>query len=134
MFLFELIDLYDKKNIPKVIYCIHALSHLLHKKGLAPRIKDLLGKLQFADNVLDSTAQGLEESGVAMPAFGGIQDALAKEMDEPSEEELRAQHFQKNLKSVIKCQAIARGRKQQKIYASRKLRYKSKENLVSKVA
>jgi hypothetical protein len=24
-FIFELIDLYDKKNIPKVIYCIHAL-------------------------------------------------------------------------------------------------------------
>jgi Calponin homology (CH) domain len=55
VFMFELIDLYDKKNIPKVIYCIHALrykvdndSHLLHKKGLAPRIKDLLGKLEFS--------------------------------------------------------------------------------------
>jgi hypothetical protein len=47
VFFFELIDLYDKKNIPKVIYCIHALSHLLYKRGLAPRITDLLGKLQF---------------------------------------------------------------------------------------
>ncbi len=48
VFMFELIDLYDKKNIPKVIYCIHALSHMLHKLGLAPRIKDLLGKLEFS--------------------------------------------------------------------------------------
>jgi Ras GTPase-activating-like protein IQGAP2/3 len=24
-FIFELTDLYDKKNLPKVIYCIHAL-------------------------------------------------------------------------------------------------------------
>lgn len=26
LFIFELTDLYDKKNIPKVIYCIHALA------------------------------------------------------------------------------------------------------------
>jgi hypothetical protein len=47
LFIFELTDLYDKKNIPKVIYCIHALSHLLAKKGLGPHIKNLLGKLTF---------------------------------------------------------------------------------------
>ena len=29
-FVFELIDLYDKKNIPKVIYCIHALRSAVH--------------------------------------------------------------------------------------------------------
>jgi Ras GTPase-activating-like protein IQGAP2/3 len=27
VFAFELTDLYDKKNIPKVIYCIHALRY-----------------------------------------------------------------------------------------------------------
>lgn len=48
IFMFELIDLYEKKNIPKVIYCIHALSHLLYKMKLAPRISDLLGKLEFS--------------------------------------------------------------------------------------
>jgi hypothetical protein len=26
-FIFELTDLYDKKNIPKVIYCIHAFRY-----------------------------------------------------------------------------------------------------------
>ncbi|ORY22927.1 hypothetical protein LY90DRAFT_430293 [Neocallimastix californiae] len=27
-FIFELTDLYDKKNIPKVIYCLHALRYI----------------------------------------------------------------------------------------------------------
>ena len=29
-FIFELTDLYEKKNFPKVIYCIHALRHAHH--------------------------------------------------------------------------------------------------------
>jgi Ras GTPase-activating-like protein IQGAP2/3 len=29
VFYFETIDLYEKKNIPKVIYCIHALGYVL---------------------------------------------------------------------------------------------------------
>eukprot|EP00126_Sphaerothecum_destruens_P000627 Sdes_comp10791_c0_seq1m2457 len=28
-----LTDIYDKKNIPKLIYCLHALSHFLNKLG-----------------------------------------------------------------------------------------------------
>lgn len=101
-------DLYDKKNIPKVIYCIHALSHLLAKKGLAPHIKNLLGKLTFTgkyiflaqrllengltklilvDEQLDKTNESLEAAAVPMPAFGNIQKALEKELDEPSDEE-----------------------------------------------
>jgi hypothetical protein len=101
--------LYDKKNIPKVIYCIHALSHLLAKKGLAPHIKNLLGQLSFTGNYdlffldgghpadfdrwkkideqLDKTNESLEAAAVPMPAFGNIQKALEKELDEPSEEE-----------------------------------------------
>jgi hypothetical protein len=47
IFIFETTDLYDKKNIPKVIYCIHALSYYLYKQGRGPRIANLLGKLHF---------------------------------------------------------------------------------------
>jgi hypothetical protein len=85
--MFELTDLYDKKNIPKVIYCIHALSHILAKRGMAPHIKNLLGKLQFSEEVLNTTAQGLEESGLAMPAFANIENAVAQELDEKTPEE-----------------------------------------------
>src|SRR5690242_16602848 len=44
LFQFELIDLYEKKNVPKVIYCIHALSWLLFRKGIVDfRIGNLVG-------------------------------------------------------------------------------------------
>lgn len=33
-FLFETVDLYESKNIPKVIYCLHGLALFLNKRGL----------------------------------------------------------------------------------------------------
>ncbi|KAI8810415.1 hypothetical protein BJ742DRAFT_747546 [Cladochytrium replicatum] len=112
VFLFELTDLYEKKNIPKVIYCIHALSHLLVKKGMSPSIKNLVGKLNFTDEQLENTQQSLEQAGVPMPQFGNIQDALAKELTnkepELSEEEKRWRYFQNNIDSVVKCENAVR--------------------------
>ncbi|KAG9467067.1 hypothetical protein GDO78_015670 [Eleutherodactylus coqui] len=43
----ETTDVYDKKNMPRVVYCIHALSLYLFKLGLAPQIQDLYGKVNF---------------------------------------------------------------------------------------
>ena len=43
----ETTDIYDKKNMPRVIYCIHALSTHLFKLGKAPQIQDLYGKVSF---------------------------------------------------------------------------------------
>ncbi|KAF6762631.1 IQ domain-containing protein-containing RasGAP [Ephemerocybe angulata] len=61
-FIFELTDLYDKKNLPKVIYCIHALSHLLSRRGRAERIGNLLGRLEFSDDQLAATQKGLKDA------------------------------------------------------------------------
>ncbi|KAJ3121772.1 hypothetical protein HK098_003406 [Nowakowskiella sp. JEL0407] len=110
VFFFELTDLYEKKNIPKVIYCIHALSHLLTKKGLGPSIKDLIGKLDFTDEQIESTQQSLEESGVPMPRFGEVQSALAKELQKPelTEEEKKELYFKENLKKIIQVQSASR--------------------------
>lgn len=66
-FIFELTDLYDKKNMPKVIYCIHVLryaffanfftfafplihpcSHLLARLGKANKIGNLVGQFDFS--------------------------------------------------------------------------------------
>lgn len=33
--------------MPKVIYMLHALSHFLAKKGIAPRMNNLMGQLFF---------------------------------------------------------------------------------------
>ncbi|KAF9140975.1 hypothetical protein BGX30_005666 [Mortierella sp. GBA39] len=85
IFIFELTDLYDKKNIPKVIYCIHALSHMLATRGMAPNIKNLVGELQFTDAEIHATRQGLDAAGISMPSFGNIGSALAKELNGPVE-------------------------------------------------
>eukprot|EP00123_Amoebidium_parasiticum_P015328 comp22903_c0_seq1/m.36223 comp22903_c0_seq1/g.36223 ORF comp22903_c0_seq1/g.36223 comp22903_c0_seq1/m.36223 type:complete len:1356 (-) comp22903_c0_seq1:111-4178(-) len=75
-------DLYDKKNLPRVIYCIHALSHYLHKKGLASRIQDLVGKVEFTEEEISAMQAALKQYGVAMPQFGKIAGVLAQELSE----------------------------------------------------
>jgi Ras GTPase-activating-like protein IQGAP2/3 len=91
LFRFELVDLYEKKNVPKVIYCIHALSWLLFRKGIVDfRIGNLVGKLQFEDHELEATQKGLDKSGVSMPNFSGMQANFAIEPEpepEPVESE-----------------------------------------------
>lgn len=87
VFCFELTDLYDAKNLPKVIYCIHALSHLLARRGMAERISNLVGKIEFSDEELQRKQKGLEDAGVQMPSFGNIGRALAKEINEEPEPE-----------------------------------------------
>lgn len=46
-FIFEVTDLYNKRNIPKVIFCLHVLSHLLARMGKAQRIGNLVGQFEF---------------------------------------------------------------------------------------
>ncbi|KAI9308755.1 hypothetical protein BJ944DRAFT_246306 [Cunninghamella echinulata] len=82
IFWFELTDLYDKKNIPKVIYCIHALSHLLARRNMAPNIKNLFGELQFTNEELKATQKILDGYNVIMPNFTTIGSSLRKELGE----------------------------------------------------
>lgn len=75
------------KNIPKVIFAIHSLSHFLAKKGIAPRIRDLRGELSFTEEQLRTQGERLDESGLPLPSFGSIESSLAKEVKEPTQEE-----------------------------------------------
>lgn len=80
LFHFELIDLYEKKNIPKVIYCIHALSWLLFRKGLVNfKIGNLVGQLEFEHHELEEMQKGLDKSGVSMPSFAGMGASFGSE-------------------------------------------------------
>lgn len=45
----ETTDIYDMKNLPRLCYCIHALSMHLFKLGRAPQIQDLEGILKFTE-------------------------------------------------------------------------------------
>ncbi|KAG8913135.1 hypothetical protein FRC00_002969, partial [Tulasnella sp. 408] len=139
-FIFELTDLYNKKNIPKVIYCIHALSHLLARKGLAQRIGNLLGQLQFSDDQLMETQKGL--TGVSMPNFKGVGRDLAKDMNvepepepepEETEYERRGRLLAEAEESIIQLQAIARGYLARKAMATAKARLRLAERYIIKL-
>ncbi len=113
LFRFELIDLYEKKNIPKVIYCIHALSWLLFRKGIVDfRIGNLVGKLQFEDHELEATQKGLDKSGVSMPNFSGMQanfDVEPEPEPEESEEERVDRELAESEDMILDLQAQIRG-------------------------
>lgn len=140
VFFFETTDLYEKKNFPKVVYCLHALSHVLARKGLSPSINNLVGKLKFSEDQIEATQQSLEASGVAMPQFGNIENALATAINQQKQEvetpvvpeetaeekaertriqqELdRAAHFTENLPTLVHLQSRVRSNRAQKIRA-----------------
>lgn len=73
-------DLYDRKNMPRVIYCIHALSLYLHKLGKAPQIEDLLGTATFTEEEISLMKMELDKYGINMPSFGKIGGILTNQM------------------------------------------------------
>nr|XP_051714502.1 ras GTPase-activating-like protein IQGAP3 isoform X3 [Oryctolagus cuniculus] len=76
----ETTDIYDKKNMPRVVYCIHALSLFLFRLGLAPQIQDLYGKVKFTAEELSNMASELAKYGLQLPAFSKIGGILANEL------------------------------------------------------
>ena len=133
LFMFELTDVYDKKNMPKVIYCIHALSHFLTNKGIAPRIKNLVGKLDFTEEELQKTEDSLKEAGVSLPQFSNVEGVLALELqeDNESEEEKRQKYFEENERKVVKCQAIFRGQLVRKRISERAAHFASNQDKIA---
>ncbi|KAL2261352.1 hypothetical protein VTK26DRAFT_4349 [Humicola hyalothermophila] len=114
LFRFELIDLYEKKNIPKVIHCIHALSWLLYRKGIVGfRIGNLVGQLEFEHHELEATQKGLDKLGANMPSFGnmGADFGVVEEPPEPeeTEEERIDRELAENEATIVDFQAQIRG-------------------------
>lgn len=115
LFRFELIDLYEKKNIPKVIYCIHALSWLLFRQGIVDfRIGNLVGQLEFEHHELEAMQKGLDKLGVSMPSFGtmgadfGVEERIPTPEPVETEEERIERELAENEASVVDLQAQAR--------------------------
>jgi len=84
IFYFELTDLYDRKNMPKVIYMIHALSLYLVKLGLAPKMKKK--KYKFTDEELAFASEQLGD--IQLPAFGDLANQMAKETGASKQNEI----------------------------------------------
>ncbi|PHH67096.1 hypothetical protein CDD81_4491 [Ophiocordyceps australis] len=114
LFRFELIDLYEKKNIPKVIYCIHALSWLLFRKGILTfRIGNLVGQLEFEDHELEAMQKGLDKLGVSMPSFGNMGADFGVAEPEPEPEETEEERIDRQLAqhetTIVDFEAQIRG-------------------------
>ena len=117
LFRFELIDLYEKKNIPKVIYCIHALSWLLFRKDLVDfRIGNLVGQLEFEHHELEEMQKGLDKAGVSMPSFAGMGANFGAELEPPpepepaeTEDERIAREIRENELMILDLQSQIRG-------------------------
>ena len=119
LFRFELIDLYEKKNIPKVIHCIHALSWLLFRKGLVDfRIGNLVGQLEFEHHELEAMQKGLDKAGISMPSFSGMGASFGAEpepepLPEPepveTEEERIARELGEHELTIVDLQSQVRG-------------------------
>lgn len=113
LFRFELIDLYEKKNIPKVIHCVHALSWLLFKKGIVDiRMGNLVGQLEFEHHELEQTQKDLDKAGVSMPSFAGMAASFGAEPEpEPveSEEDRAQRELLENEAMIIDFQAQIKG-------------------------
>ncbi|KAH8680021.1 putative ras GTPase-activating-like protein rng2 [Tricladium varicosporioides] len=115
LFRFELIDLYEKKNIPKVIYCIHALSWLLFRKGIVDfRIGNLVGQLEFEHHELEAMQKGLDKAGVSMPSFGNMgKDFGVEPTPEPEPVETEQERIDRELGenefAIVDLQAQIRG-------------------------
>ncbi|KAK8927644.1 Ras GTPase-activating-like protein rng2 [Metarhizium anisopliae] len=112
LFRFELIDLYEKKNIPKVIYCVHALSWLLFRKGIVDfRIGNLVGQLEFEHHELEAMQKGLDMLGANMPSFGnmGADFGVPEPESVETEEERIDRELGENEESIVDLQAQIRG-------------------------
>ena len=107
LFRFELIDLYEKKNIPKVIYCIHALSWLLYRKELVDfKIGNLVGQLEFAHHELEETQRGLDRAGVSMPSFAGMGASFGAEPEPPPPKPIESEE-QRISRELQECEGMA---------------------------
>ena len=71
VFSFELTDLYDAKDIPKVWLCLHAMSYMLHKLDNGyPQVENLVGEPIFSEEDITTANRALR--GTGLPNFSSI--------------------------------------------------------------
>eukprot|EP00049_Salpingoeca_infusionum_P010875 m.187192 g.187192 ORF g.187192 m.187192 type:complete len:1307 (-) comp14772_c0_seq1:542-4462(-) len=81
-------DIYDQKNIPKLVFCLHGLSIFLSKMGIASQIENLVGIAEFTDEQLKTISDKISESGakILVPdTVRAMRVAESPTLDEPVE-------------------------------------------------
>lgn len=105
IFLPETTDIYERKNMPRAIFCLHALSLIMFKLGSAPKIQDLYGRVHFTDQEISIMQDELERTGVnkKMPQFKNLGGMLYNGEDGPGgDNRLNIDKHFVNLNVIIK--------------------------------
>ncbi|KAM0688581.1 iqgap- protein [Conglomerata obtusa] len=79
VFIFDTVSLYERKNIPSVIFCLHGLSHYLKFKGYSNLGIDSVYGMEFSNTLLEEKDKELaqkEKEGVHVPAFSDIKSVM----------------------------------------------------------
>lgn len=78
LFRFELTDLYDAKDIPKVWFCLHAMSYIINQMDASyPSIENLVGKLEFSDDDIKIATRALV--GHHLPNFASADNSTSSD-------------------------------------------------------
>lgn len=81
LFRFELTDLYDAKNVPKVWFCLHALTYMLNRMNPGyPKADNLVGTLEFSDSDVRAANRALV--GAGLPNFASADSDSDDDDDE----------------------------------------------------
>ncbi len=79
---------------------MHALSHLIAKKGLGHGVKNLQGKVSFNESEIRQKDAELTLAGISMPAFNKVSQLIVDHL-EKEEKELSIKVEQKFLMMTL---------------------------------
>ncbi|KAH3670934.1 hypothetical protein OGAPHI_000645 [Ogataea philodendri] len=73
MFIFETADLFETKNTPKVIFCLHALSYMMSANKKAPKVRRLE---KYDIEEADVKKMQIKIRGLKLPNFKNIDEGV----------------------------------------------------------
>lgn len=102
VFLFETFDLYAKKNIPRVIYCLHAAAHYLEKKGQMVKMRSLIGEVSFTKEELKRKGEEIKNLGLNLPSFHDIKERLENKIAIENSKKTLSNFYRYKVKKILK--------------------------------
>lgn len=77
LFRFDLTDLYEGKNIPKVVVCLYTLCYMLSQHDKMPKLLNLAGQLEFEESEIKWAERELKMASVPdLASFEGVLKGL----------------------------------------------------------
>eukprot|EP00730_Choanoeca_flexa_P000375 TRINITY_DN10173_c0_g2_i1.p1 TRINITY_DN10173_c0_g2~~TRINITY_DN10173_c0_g2_i1.p1 ORF type:complete len:749 (+),score=178.72 TRINITY_DN10173_c0_g2_i1:120-2366(+) len=76
----EVPDVFERKNIPRLIYCLHALSVFLFKMDMTPKMENLVGVVDFTTDQLEEVDRTMDESVGPMPSFAQFSNQVTPDV------------------------------------------------------